>query len=282
MQQIQFHNIILIGAGNLATNLGMALCKAGHTIIQVYSRTMASAETLAEKLHSQPTTDIEKLASNADIYIVALKDNVIASLLPDLTKGREDRLFVHTAGSMPADIFKPYVKQYGVLYPMQTFSKTRLVSFEHIPCFIEANTPQTLQTIQQLVSSLCDRVIELPSEKRKLLHLAAVFACNFSNLCYHLADKVLATENIPFDVMLPLIDETALKVHDMPPAMAQTGPAIRYDRNVIDKHIEMLANMASVNPNTSPSHQPASLADFYQIASNLIHQLSTTESSLKI
>ena len=162
MQQIQFHNIILIGAGNLATNLGMALCKAGHTIIQVYSRTMVSAETLAKKLHAQPTTDIEKLASNADIYIVALKDNVIASLLPDLTKGREDRFFVHTAGSMPADIFKPYVKQYGVLYPMQTFSKTRLVSFEHIPCFIEANTPQTLQTIQQLASSLCDRVIELP------------------------------------------------------------------------------------------------------------------------
>ncbi|MBR5654492.1 MAG: DUF2520 domain-containing protein [Prevotella sp.] len=277
MQQIQFQKIILIGAGNLATNLGMALFKAGHTINQVYSRTKESAETLAEKLHAQPTTDIGKLASNADIYIVALKDNVIASLLPALTKGREDRLFVHTAGSMPADIFKPYVKQYGVLYPMQTFSKTRLVSFEHIPCFIEANTPHTLQTIQQLASSLSDKVIELPSEKRKLLHLAAVFACNFSNLCYHLADKVLATENIPFDVMLPLIDETAQKVHDMPPAMAQTGPAIRYDRNVIDKHIDMLANMASINPNTSSStHQLASLADFYQIASNLIHQLSTT------
>ena len=282
MQQIQFQKIILIGAGNLATNLGMALFKAGHTINQVYSRTMESAETLAEKLHAQPTTDIGILASNADIYIVALKDNVIASLLPALTKRREDRLFVHTAGSMPADIFKPYVKQYGVLYPMQTFSKTRLVSFEHIPCFIEANTPQTFLTIQQLASSLSDKVIELPSEKRKPLHLAAVFACNFSNLCYHLADKVLATENIPFDVMLPLIDETAQKVHDMPPAMAQTGPAIRYDRNVIDKHIDMLANMASINPNTSLSHQPASLADFYQIASNLIHQLSTTESSLKI
>ena len=254
--------IILIGAGNLATNLGMALIKAGHEVKQVYSRTMASAEALAIKLDAQPTTDIENLYSNADIYIVALKDNAIASLLPALTKGREKRLFVHTAGSMPADIFKPYLKHYGVLYPMQTFSKTRIVSFDHIPCFIEANSPQTLQTIQLLATTLSDKVIELPSEKRKLLHLAAVFSCNFSNLCYHLADKVLATENIPFDVMLPLIDETAQKVHDMPPAKAQTGPAIRYDTNVINAHLKLL------------DRQPA-IADFYQMASNLIHQLST-------
>ncbi|MBR4388562.1 MAG: DUF2520 domain-containing protein [Prevotella sp.] len=262
--------ITLIGAGNLATNLGMALCKAGHTVSQVFSRTMDSAETLANQIGAQATNNIESVDHDSDIYIVALKDSVVASLLPSLAKGREDRLFVHTAGSLPADIFKPYFWHYGVVYPMQTFSKSRIVDFRNIPCFIEAESRKSLSYIRQLTASLSERVIELNSEKRRYVHLAAVFACNFSNLCYQLAHKVLETEDIPFDVMLPLIDETARKVHDMSPEEAQTGPAIRYDRNVIDKHMDMLAEI------TLATSQPSSLAGFYQTASNLIHQLATT------
>lgn len=281
-QHRHFMKITLIGAGNLATNLGMALVKAGRSISQVYSRTMTSAEMLANQLGAQPTNDIDSVNNNADIYIVALKDSVVATLLPSLAKGREERLFVHTAGSLPAEIFKPYLQRYGVFYPMQTFSKSRIVDFKQIPCFIEADSPASLACIRQLAASLSDKVMELDSEKRRYVHLAAVFACNFSNLCYHLADKVLEMENIPFDVMLPLIDETARKVHEMSPAEAQTGPAIRYDRNVINAHLALLKNNA---PHTTQSESspltchPSSFAEFYQMASDLIHQLALANPS---
>lgn len=257
-------NIVLVGAGNLATNLGMALVKSGHRICQVYSRTMASAEWLAERVGAQPINGVDHMTDTADVYIVALKDSAIATLLPALAKGREDRLFIHTAGSMPIDIFAPYLQHFGVLYPMQTFSKTRIVDFSHIPCFIEGDAPEALATIAQLARTITDRVVTMASEKRKYLHLAAVFACNFSNLCFHLAEKVLEKEDIPFHLMLPLIDETVMKIHDLSPAQAQTGPAIRYDRNVIDAHLKLLDD----NP---------LMAEFYQMASEQIHRLANSK-----
>ena len=256
-------NIVLVGAGNLATNLGLALIRSGHRVCQVYSRTMASAQTLAEEIGAQPVTEVDALTDKADLYIVVLKDSVISSLLPSLCHGREDRLFLHTAGSVPMNVFQPYFRHYGVFYPMQTFSKTRIVDFAHIPCFIEAESAASLHVIECLARSLSDRVIPLSSEKRKFLHLAAVFACNFSNLCYQLADKVLTTEGIPFDIMLPLIDETVRKVHELSPAQAQTGPAIRYDQNIIGAHLRLLEN----DPD---------LANFYRMASEQIHQLATS------
>lgn len=231
---------VIIGAGNLATNLGRTLMQAGHDIVQVYSRTAEAASQLATLAGGAPTTDITTLTNNADVYIIAVKDSVIADLIPTLCKGREDKVFLHTAGSVPINVFEGMALHYGVLYPMQTFSKAREVSFQEIPCFVEANDDTAFTVVNGLAASVSDRVIPLPSEKRRILHLAAVFACNFTNHCYEVAAEVLGKSGIPFDVMLPLIDETARKVHDLDPIEAQTGPAVRYDQNIIRQQAEML------------------------------------------
>lgn len=231
---------VLIGAGNLATNLARALIEAGHDIVQVYSRTENSASQLATMVEAAPKTNLTAITNEADVYIISVKDSVIADLIPALCSGRGNGVFLHTAGSVPMNVFEGRASHYGVLYPMQTFSKARKVDFKTIPCFIEANDELALTVINNLAASLSDRVLLLSSEKRRFLHLAAVFACNFANHCYAASAEILKKNNIPFDVMLPLIDETAHKVHELDPVDAQTGPAVRYDQNVICSQSEIL------------------------------------------
>lgn len=233
--------IVLIGAGNLATHLGKALHAAGHDMVQVFSRTMQSAETLASLLDAEPLTDMAQVRDDADVYIFSVKDSALEQLISQLCGG-EKKVFLHTAGSMPMSVFRGKALHYGVLYPMQTFSKQREVDFSIIPCFIEANDEFALKQIEGLAGQISHRVYQLSSEDRKYLHLSAVFACNFANHCYAVSQELLQQHGIPFDVMLPLIDETAAKVHGMTPKEAQTGPAVRYDENVIGKQIQLLEN----------------------------------------
>lgn len=233
--------IVLIGAGNLATHLGKALHAAGHDMVQVFSRTMQSAEILASLLDAEPLTDISQVRDDADVYIFSVKDSALEQLISQLCGG-EKKVFLHTAGSMPMSVFRGKALHYGVLYPMQTFSKQREVDFSIIPCFIEANDEFALKQIEGLAGQISHRVFQLSSEDRKYLHLSAVFACNFANHCYAASQELLQQHGIPFDVMLPLIDETAAKVHGMTPKEAQTGPAVRYDENVIGKQIQLLEN----------------------------------------
>jgi predicted short-subunit dehydrogenase-like oxidoreductase (DUF2520 family) len=134
-----------------------------------------------------PTTDLGAVRTDADLYIVAVKDSVLAEIIPQLCKGREKKVFAHTAGSMPMNVFKGMALHYGVFYPMQTFSKNRDVDFSEIPIFIEGNDELTIHTLHILGKTISTRVNELSSEDRKYLHLAAVFACNFANHCYTLA-----------------------------------------------------------------------------------------------
>lgn len=233
--------IVLIGAGNLATHLGKALHAAGHDVVQVFSRTMQSAETLASLLDAEPLTDMAQVRDDADVYIFSVKDSALEQLVSQLCGG-EKKVFLHTAGSMPMSVFRGKALHYGVLYPMQTFSKQREVDFSIIPCFVEANDEFALKQIEGLAGQISHRVFQLSSEDRKYLHLSAVFACNFANHCYAASQELLQQHGIPFDVMLPLIDETAAKVHGMTPKEAQTGPAVRYDENVIGKQIQLLEN----------------------------------------
>ena len=233
--------IVLIGAGNLATHLGKALHAAGHDVVQVFSRTMQSAETLASLLDAEPLTDMAQVRDDADVYIFSVKDSALEQLISQLCGG-EKKVFLHTAGSMPMSVFRGKALHYGVLYPMQTFSKQREVDFSIIPCFIEANDEFALKQIEGLAGQISHRVYQLSSEDRKYLHLSAVFACNFANHCYAASQELLQQHGVPFDVMLPLIDETAAKVHGMTPKEAQTGPAVRYDENVIGKQIQLLEN----------------------------------------
>ena len=254
--------IVLIGAGNLATHLGKALHAAGHDMLQVFSRTMQSAETLASLLDAEPLTDIAQVRDDADVYIFSVKDSALVQLVAQLCrheadglgedgavnalrkakKGEHERVFLHTAGSMPMSVFKGMAQHYGVLYPMQTFSKQREVDFSIIPCFVEANDEFAQKQIEGMAREISGRVYELSSEDRKYLHLSAVFACNFANHCYAISQELLEEHGIPFDVMLPLINETAAKVHEMKPKDAQTGPAVRYDENVIGKQSKLLEN----------------------------------------
>ena len=253
--------VILIGAGNLATHLGKAIFAAGHDVVQVFSRTMQSATALASEVGAQPVSDISDVRSDADLYVVSVKDSAIVELIPVLCKGKETKVFLHTAGSIPMDVFQGMALHYGVLYPMQTFSKQREVDFSQIPCFIEANDEYALQQIGDVAHQVSSRVYHLASEDRKYLHLSAVFACNFVNHCYAISAELLEKHGIPFDVMLPLIDETAAKVHQMAPKDAQTGPAVRYDENVIRAQSQLLKNNPLVK-------------DIYDRMSMNIHRLS--------
>ena len=234
--------IVWIGAGNLATQLGLALARAGHETLQVFSRTEASASALAARLRCPFTCRAEEVVGGADVYLFSVKDSALEELVARVAPRAGHALCLHTAGSMPMDVFRGHAAHYGVCYPMQSFSRTVDVDFREIPCFVEASDEASLAQVRQLAESVSGRVMEMSTAKRRYLHLAAVFACNFANHCYALSAEVLEKEGIPFDVMLPLIDETARKVHAMSPQEAQTGPAVRYDRQVIDKHVAMLAD----------------------------------------
>lgn len=251
---------VLIGAGNLATNLGYALQRAGYVCKQIYSRTESSARELSRHLKCPYTTDLKSL-EDAEFYIFAVKDSILKTLIKKVDTVNRDALFIHTAGSMSMDVFKGYVSHYGVLYPLQTFSKQRILNFENIPCFIESNTSYAESVLQDLAITLSHQIYKMTSERRRYLHLAAVFACNFVNHCYACAERLLEEAQIPFDVLLPLIDETSQKVHKMSPKQAQTGPAVRYDENILNSQRNLLDNNEE-------------LKNFYDIISRNIYLLS--------
>lgn len=232
--------IVIIGSGNLATHLACALNGAGHKILQVYSRTEAHAHELAEKVESSYTACLEEVRSDADAYVFSVKDDALSALIVSLSKRNPSATYIHTAGSIPMNIFKGHAQHYGVLYPMQTFSKGREVDFLIIPCFIEANDEPSLTLIRTLAESISDRVVPADSERRKKLHLAAVLACNLANHCYRLAERVLEEEETDFGLFLPLIEETARKVKYLSPREAQTGPMVRYDKNVMEMQLSLL------------------------------------------
>ena len=232
--------IAIIGAGNVATHFARILKSHGFQLLQIYSRTQTSAMALAYELDVEYTCDIHTVTSNADLYIVSLKDSVLHTVLPELVQRNTHALYIHTAGSVPMDIWKGLTTRYGVVYPMQTFSKSKPVVFDELPIFIESNNEEDSNWLQQLFSTLSSKVRYASSEQRKYLHVAAVFACNFTNHIYAVCNELLQAHGLPFDSMLPLIDETARKVHTLSPIDAQTGPAQRNDSNIMHAHIQML------------------------------------------
>jgi len=230
-------NIVFIGAGNLATNLSITLKDAGYSILQVYSRTGKSAQELAQKINCDYTTDINNL-KKADIYFFSVADKIIPKLLE--SSNFENKFIVHTAGSVSIDVFKNKSNNYGVLYPLQTFSKERIVDFKNIPICIEANNSESHQLLENIANSISNDVRLIDSEQRKIIHLTAVFACNFVNHLYSISSDILKKGNLPFDILKPLIIETANKIIDKDPKCVQTGPAVRNDTQTIEKHLEML------------------------------------------
>ena len=221
-------DIVIIGSGNVATHLAQALYEKGENIVQVYSRQLANAELLAKRVGAEATDCLADIVADADIYIISVKDDAIQSVAGALSHVDRDSIVLHTAGSVPLTVLSSKFVNAAILYPMQTFSKTCGLDFSSVPCFVEASNQHTLQKVMLLARSVSTRVVEADSERRKYLHLAAVFACNMANHCYH------------FSLLNPLIAETARKVQNMSPYDAQTGPMVRNDLSVMQAQLSML------------------------------------------
>lgn len=229
--------VIMLGSGNVATSLAMAL-KDNCEIVQIYSRTMDNAKVLAQKVGCEAIDDLKKLDKKGDIYIISVKDDAIASII-DATPSNI-ALWLHTSGSTPIEVFKGKRERYGVLYPMQSFSKSRIVDMSEVHIFIEGNCDKVTREINDFASSISENVHKATSQERQQLHVAAVFACNFANHMFTLSSEVLSEAGLPFDAMLPLIKTTVEKLDHMTPQESQTGPAARGDIKIIEKHLSTL------------------------------------------
>ena len=234
--------IVLIGAGNVGTHLGLALHDAGLDMLQVFSRNHESAGNLAALLEADPVHDPAAVSGDADLYVLAVSDDAIGQVAQQIRP--EGKFLVHTSGSVPMDIFRPFTAHYGVIYPLQTFSRHRKIDFRQIPVCLEANSISNMERLNRLVSEISEDVRSVPSDQRRLLHLAAVFACNFPNYMYRVAEGIVNSAKLDFDILRPLILETAMKVQEAGPLESQTGPARRGDREVMEKHLALL----STNP----------------------------------
>jgi len=234
-------NIVLLGSGNVATHLGRALKKAGENIIQVWSRTESNAQILADELEAEIASDLAIINPTADIYILAVKDDVIQEVgenLPPLQNG----VLIHTSGSTEMNILKGLSSKIGVFYFPQTFSKIKPIDFKTTPIAVEGNLPEVVHLLKSIAERLSDKVIEISAFQRMNLHMAAVFACNFTNHLYHLAEEILKENQLDLDLLRPIILETAAKIQTNRPVEVQTGPAIRGDQKTINKHLELLEN----------------------------------------
>ncbi|MCJ0742561.1 Rossmann-like and DUF2520 domain-containing protein [Pedobacter montanisoli] len=231
---------VVIGSGNVATHLCKALKSAQINVVQVWSQQLQNAEKLANEINAEAINDLSQVNVDADFCIISVKDDAVETIANQLQPFKG--IVVHTAGAVSIDIFKPLFKHYGVLYPLQTFSKGKALDFKEVPLCIEAGDEQTLKKIEQLAQLLSRNVYPVDTEKRKILHLAAVFACNFTNHLYALSQDILAEHQLPFDIIKPLIVETAEKVQHNLPRDVQTGPAIRHDEQTLARHRALLAN----------------------------------------
>ena len=228
--------IVFIGAGNLASSVAPALQKAGQHIIQIYSRTTASAQQLATILNCDFTTSADSIRQDADIYIYAITDKNY----PIDIVGSRQALHLLTSGSVPYTALRG-AQHAGIFYPFQTFSKVQPVSnFQDVPILIEASDNQSLLKTEELAHCLSEKIYKSTSESRARLHLAGVLANNFTNCLYALANEQLEKADLPFDILLPLIDETDHKVHLTTQRQAQTGPARRGDTDVMQKQLNLM------------------------------------------
>ena len=229
--------ICILGAGNVATHLARAFSQARHDVA-VWNRSEAALRPIAAELGCPCTTEMDALPKDADVYIISVKDDAVAPVAKQLALclGETKAMVAHTAGSLPKSLVDGCFENGGVLYPMQTFSRNKTLEYSKIPFFVEEQG----DVLKMLAESVSESVYILTSEQRKVLHLASVFACNFTNHCYAISEEILKEIDIPFAALLPLINETTAKVNSLPPREAQTGPAVREDYTVMDAQTALL------------------------------------------
>ena len=232
-------NIVIIGSGNVATHLAIAFLKAGHHISAVISRNENNAAQIAEKTRSHYSSDFTSIPAETDFIIVAVKDEAVAEISSKLNAG--NTIVAHTSGSVEMNVFQNHASNFGVFYPLQTFHKEKELEISQVPFCIEGNNEATTNALSELAKSISNNIHFVNSANRKVLHVAAVFACNFTNHFYAIAESILADKNLSLDILRPLIKETALQVIDKNPSQLQTGPAIRGDEKIMQQHLNYLA-----------------------------------------
>lgn len=227
--------IVIVGGGNVATHLVKAFSKTKEvSLVQLYAR---NYEHVTHLKHYTPiTNNIESLAK-ADIYIIAVSDDAIAEVSSKINQ--KNSLIVHTSGSAPLNSLKNNARK-GVFYLLQSFSKDKNVDFSTIPFCLEAEDKNDLILLEKLASSIGKKIYHINSEQRKRLHVAAVFVNNFTNHMYQIGADICSKHKVPFEVLLPLIQETSKKITELTPERAQTGPAKRNDQKTIQNHLELL------------------------------------------
>ncbi|HEV7781252.1 MAG TPA: DUF2520 domain-containing protein [Chitinophagaceae bacterium] len=231
-------DIVIIGSGNVATVLGKKLKAAGHTILQVYSRNASAASKLAYELESESTNYKSLINKNAAVYLVSVTDDAIDDVVGELRL--PGKVVAHTAASVPKEVLKKVTDHYGVFYPLQSLRKD-MNTLPDIPLFFDGSDDKAKRTLEQLARSIAgEKVMEAGDDARAKLHVAAVVVSNFVNHLYSLAEDYCRKESIDFRQLLPLIEETALRLKDTSPKEAQTGPANRHDSETIQKHLELL------------------------------------------
>ncbi len=227
--------IVILGAGNVSSHLINAFSSSSEAqVVQVYNHNPQTLNSLS--FDGNSTTQINHL-HKADVYILAVADDVIKKMTRALPF--KNRLVIHTSGSVSINDIHSKNRR-GVFYPLQTFSKSRKVNFSEVPFCIEAENETDVLFLKRLAGILSKNVLIVDSERRKQLHLAAVFVCNFVNYLYHVGYELTTSNDLPFDLLLPLINETAAKINTSVPEKMQTGPAKRNDKKTMKKHLDAL------------------------------------------
>lgn len=229
--------VVLLGSGNVAQHL-IEVMKNAPTIdlVQVFARNPNQLNQLLPS--SKIVSDYQEITA-ADVYIISVSDNAISEVSRKLPF--DNRLVVHTSGSSAITLLD-YKNRKGVFYPLQTFTKGKKIDFTPIPICLEAENEQDYQLLENLGNCISKKVFQINSEQRKSLHVAAVFVCNFVNHLYQIGNEICEANQIPFEVLHPLIQETAQKILEITPKEAQTGPALRNDTKTIQKHLDFLSD----------------------------------------
>lgn len=256
------HKVSFVGSGNLAWHLAPALDNVGYPVREVYSQNPKHAAALVGKLYeAHVNISLDFSASNSKIFIISVSDDALEEVAQKLILP-DEAIVVHTSGSQPLSILDDAGSQLmGVFYPLQTFSKTKKVDFKTTPIFVESENSDVEKVLTKMAKALSGKVKRINSEERKALHVAAVFASNFTNHMLTIAKEITKQNDLDFDVLKPLIAETLNKSLEIGPEKAQTGPAVRGDFEILERHMEFLKE----NPE---------MAEIYKIVSQHIIDLS--------
>ena len=235
----EIQKITLIGAGKLATNLAFSLKKKGFTILQVYNRSREPGMKLAEKVSTSYIDDLRNLSGNADLYALAVSDAALDEVSPRIRL--RDQLVIHFSGTAEIGLLKDSSENYGVLYPPQTFTLQESAGFLNIPLCIEANNSESEEKLASFAATFSDKIFRVNSGQRRTIHLSAIFAGNFTNFMYSIAEDLLAGNGLTMTLLEPIIEKTKANAMQNNIFRFQTGPAIREDLGIIKTHLELLS-----------------------------------------